>query len=194
MAARHEWTESTELTRDLLCNFCITGCEAIKRNQARSSAISCPVTAEVLQMYQANGILRVSAIEKSTGKSSALTITNDKGTLSKEQIDQMIQGEDGQLQGTNELPESGPVKAYGASYAARVSRGRVHDYWTGLTIDPRRDETQHCTITVQFYHTVVGGVPSPQDVMAAIDDLESQFQHCEWHGHLDESGADFMKD
>lgn len=34
---------------------------------------------------------RVSAIEKSTGKSSALTITNDKGTLSKEQIDQMIQ-------------------------------------------------------------------------------------------------------
>jgi hypothetical protein len=33
----------------------------------------------------------VSAIEKSTGKSSALTITNDKGTLSKEQIDQMIQ-------------------------------------------------------------------------------------------------------
>ena len=28
--------------------------------------------------------------------------------------------------------------------------------------------------------------------MAAIDDLESQFQHCEWHGHLDESiGSDF---
>lgn len=149
---------------------------------------------EVTFDIDANGILRVSAIEKSTGKSSALTITNDKGTLSKEQIDQMIQEEDGQLQGTNELPESGPVKAYGASYAARVSRGRVHDYWTGLTIDPRRDETQHCTITVQFYHTVVGGVPSPQDIMAAIDDLESLFQHCEWHGQLDESGADFMKD
>eukprot|EP00435_Cladocopium_sp_Y103_P071264 s935_g37.t1 len=165
----------------------------IKHNQVRSSCTKrcCRVTAKVLQMpkrsRQKDIPWRVSAIEKSTGKSSALTITNDKGTLSKEQIDQMIQEEDGQLQGTNELPESGP--AYGASYAARVSRGRVHDYWTGLTIDPRRDETQHCTITVQFYHTVVGG-----DIMAAIDDLESLFQHCEWHGQLDESGADFMKD
>ena len=34
---------------------------------------------------------RVSAIEKSTGKSSMLTITNEKGSLSKEQIDEMIQ-------------------------------------------------------------------------------------------------------
>lgn len=41
---------------------------------------------------------------------------------------------------------------------------------------------------VEFHH------PMTLDVMAAIDDLESQFQHCEWHGHLDESGADFMKD
>jgi len=148
---------------------------------------------EVTFDIDANGILRVSAIEKSTGKSSMLTITNEKGSLSKEQIDEMIQAEDGQLQGTNELPGADSVQAYGTSYAARVSRGRVHDYWTGLTIQPRRDESQHCTITVQLYHTVAGGVPSPEDVKAAIDDLESLFRHCEWHGSLAESGANFMK-
>ena len=35
------------------------------------------------------------------------------------------------------------LEAYGASYAARVSRGRVHDYWTGLTIDPRPGERRN---------------------------------------------------
>jgi L1 cell adhesion molecule like protein len=38
----------------------------------------------------ANGILNVSAVEKSTGKTNKITITNDKGRLSKEQIDKMI--------------------------------------------------------------------------------------------------------
>ena len=38
----------------------------------------------------ANGILNVSAADKSTGKSEKITITNDKGRLSKEEIDQMV--------------------------------------------------------------------------------------------------------
>ena len=38
----------------------------------------------------ANGILNVSAIEKSTGKENKITITNDKGRLSQEEIDRMI--------------------------------------------------------------------------------------------------------
>eukprot|EP00913_Durusdinium_trenchii_P028648 g26868.t1 len=142
----------------------------------------------------ANGILKVSAIEKSTGKLSTLTISNEKRFLSKEDVEQLIQAaEDGGPQGTNELPGAEGRKAFGTSHAARVSRGAVQDYWSGLTIQPRRDETQHCTITVQFYHTVSGGVPAPEDVMAAIDDLEYLFEKCEWRGHLAESGADFMK-
>jgi len=39
----------------------------------------------------ANGILQVSAEEKATGKKQKITITNDKGRLSKEQIDEMLQ-------------------------------------------------------------------------------------------------------
>merc|ERR1711877_40716 len=36
------------------------------------------------------GILNVSAAEKATGKCEKITITNDKGRLSKEEIDQMV--------------------------------------------------------------------------------------------------------
>jgi len=45
---------------------------------------------EVSYSLDANGILTVSATEKSSGKSKNITITNDKGRLSKEQIDEMI--------------------------------------------------------------------------------------------------------
>ncbi|KAH9097886.1 hypothetical protein LEN26_016936 [Aphanomyces euteiches] len=39
----------------------------------------------------ANGILNVSAIEKSTGKENKITITNDKGRLSKDDIERMVE-------------------------------------------------------------------------------------------------------
>jgi len=38
----------------------------------------------------ANGILNVSAVEKGIGESSQITITNDKGRLSKEEIEAMV--------------------------------------------------------------------------------------------------------
>ncbi|EDO44530.1 predicted protein [Nematostella vectensis] len=45
---------------------------------------------EVTFDIDANGILNVSAKDKSTGKTGSITITNDKGRLSKEEIDRMI--------------------------------------------------------------------------------------------------------
>merc|ERR1711992_158789 len=44
---------------------------------------------EVTFDVDANGILNVSAADKSSGKSQKITITNDKGRLSKEEIDKM---------------------------------------------------------------------------------------------------------
>ena len=38
----------------------------------------------------ANGVLNVSAIEKSTGKESKIAIANDKGRLSHDEIERMI--------------------------------------------------------------------------------------------------------
>ena len=46
---------------------------------------------EVVFDMDANGILNVSASEKSTGKTNKITITNDKGRLSQEEIDRMIE-------------------------------------------------------------------------------------------------------
>ncbi len=45
---------------------------------------------EVTYDIDANGILNVSAVEKSSGKTHTITITNDKGRLSKEEIEKMI--------------------------------------------------------------------------------------------------------
>lgn len=46
---------------------------------------------EVTFSLDANGILKVDAQDKGTGKSEGITITNDKGRLSKEQIDRMVE-------------------------------------------------------------------------------------------------------
>jgi len=45
---------------------------------------------EVSFDIDANGIMNISAADKSTGKTNKITITNDKGRLSKEEIDEMI--------------------------------------------------------------------------------------------------------
>nr|Q91291.1 RecName: Full=Heat shock 70 kDa protein; Short=HSP70 [Pleurodeles waltl]CAA50749.1 heat shock protein HSP70 [Pleurodeles waltl] len=46
---------------------------------------------EVTFDIDANGILNVSAVDKSSGKQNKITITNDKGRLSKEEIERMVQ-------------------------------------------------------------------------------------------------------
>eukprot|EP01125_Pyxidicula_operculata_P008452 TRINITY_DN2834_c0_g1_i4.p1 TRINITY_DN2834_c0_g1~~TRINITY_DN2834_c0_g1_i4.p1 ORF type:complete len:406 (-),score=114.17 TRINITY_DN2834_c0_g1_i4:162-1379(-) len=45
---------------------------------------------EVSFDIDANGILQVGALDKTTGKSQRITITNDKGRLSQDQIDSMV--------------------------------------------------------------------------------------------------------
>merc|ERR1719376_738723 len=45
---------------------------------------------EVTFDIDANGILNVNAADKSTGKSNKITITNEKGRLSQDEIDRMV--------------------------------------------------------------------------------------------------------
>uniref|UniRef100_A0A8C4ZV56 Uncharacterized protein n=1 Tax=Gadus morhua TaxID=8049 RepID=A0A8C4ZV56_GADMO len=49
---------------------------------------------EVTFDIDADGILNVSTVDKSTGKQNKITITNDKGRLSKEDIERMVQEAD----------------------------------------------------------------------------------------------------
>jgi heat shock protein 1/8 len=45
---------------------------------------------EVTFDIDANGIMNVSAIDKGTGKQNKITITNEKGRLSKDDIEKMV--------------------------------------------------------------------------------------------------------
>ncbi|KAH7841757.1 hypothetical protein Vadar_033956 [Vaccinium darrowii] len=71
------------LTKDcrLLGNFDLTGLPPAPRGTPQIE-----VTFEV----DANGILNVKAEDKGTGKSEKITITNDKGRLSQDEIDRMV--------------------------------------------------------------------------------------------------------
>lgn len=83
----------------------------------------------------------------------------------------------------------------GQANAARVSRGKEVDTWSGLTqANPKRNDTEHITITIVSYFTIAGGVPSEDDVVAAIDDMESLYASCAARGNLADSTFDFMKD
>jgi L1 cell adhesion molecule like protein len=71
------------MTRDnhLLGKFDLTGIPPAPRGTPQI---------EVTFDVDANGILNVSAVEKGTGKQEKITITNDKGRLSKEEIERMV--------------------------------------------------------------------------------------------------------
>jgi L1 cell adhesion molecule like protein len=72
------------MTKDntLLGKFQLEGIPPMPRGQPQ---------VEVVFDMDANGILNVSASEKSSGKIEKITITNDKGRLSKEEIDRMVE-------------------------------------------------------------------------------------------------------
>ena len=71
------------MTRDnhLLGKFDLTGIPPAPRGTPQI---------EVTFDVDANGILNVSAVEKGTGKQEKITITNDKGRLTKEEIEKMV--------------------------------------------------------------------------------------------------------
>lgn len=60
---------------------------------------------EVTFDVDANGILNVSASEKSTGKSEKITITNDKGRMSKEEIERLVEEAEKYKEDDNKLRE-----------------------------------------------------------------------------------------
>lgn len=72
-----------QFTKDnhLLANFTLSGIPPAPRGQPQI---------EVTFDIDANGIMNITAVEKGSGKSKNITVTNDKGRLSKEQIEEMV--------------------------------------------------------------------------------------------------------
>ena len=78
---------------------------------------------EVVFDMDANGILNVSASEKSSGKSNKITITNDKGRLSKEEIDRMLAESEKYQKEDDELREKIEAKQKLEGYVYQVKSG-----------------------------------------------------------------------
>jgi len=79
----------------------------------------------------ANGILNVSASDKSTGKENKITITNDKGRLSKEEIERMVndaekfKGEDDKQK--NRISAKNGLESYAFQMKSTVEDDKLKD-------------------------------------------------------------------
>jgi len=97
------------------------------------------------------------------------------------------------MRGAKKKAAAAPLRK-GKANAARVSRGTEVDTWHGLSVKaPERNRSEHITVTVVIYNTVAGGVPSSEDVEAAVDDMEALYAACGASGRLADAGFDFMK-
>lgn len=103
---------------------------------------------EVTFDIDANGILNVTAAEKSTGKENRITITNDKGRLSKEDIERMVNEAESYRQADDEQRQRIDAKNQLESYCFHIRstlddeqlRSRISDA-DRQTIVQKCDET-----------------------------------------------------
>jgi len=77
----YEGERASIVGNNLLGKFVLTGIPPAKRGQAKI---------DISFELDANGILKVVALDKDTGKSNELVIQNNRGRLSQQQIDDMI--------------------------------------------------------------------------------------------------------
>merc|ERR1711871_1077316 len=82
---------------------------------------------EVTYDIDANGILNVSSVEKSTGKEQKITIKNDKGRLSQDEIDRMVE-------------EAEKYKAEDEANRLRIEAKNSLENYAYSKVDPRRRE------------------------------------------------------
>ncbi|KAK9014610.1 hypothetical protein V6N11_005764 [Hibiscus sabdariffa] len=83
----------------------------------------------------ANGILNVSAEDKTTGQKNKITITNDKGRLSKEEIEKMVQEAEKYKSEDEEHKKKVEAKNALENYSYNM-RNTVKDEKIGSKLDP----------------------------------------------------------
>ena len=106
---------------------------------------------EVTFDVDANGILNVSAVEKAGGRSEKITITNDKGRLSKEEIDRMVDEsekfkEDDDKQKEKISAKNG-LESYCFNIKSSVEDSNIKDK---LSESERKMVTDKCNETIEW--------------------------------------------
>ena len=106
---------------------------------------------EVTFDIDANGILNVSAVDKSTGKENKITITNDKGRLSKEEIERMVQDADKYKAEDDLQREKVAAKNSLESYAFNVKSNVQDDNLKGkISEDDKKKVMEKCEETITW--------------------------------------------
>ena len=106
---------------------------------------------EVTFDVDANGILNVSAADKSTGKENKITITNDKGRLSKDDIERMVQeaekfkGEDDALK--DKVQAKNGLEGYAYSMKQTVEDDKVKDK---ISDEDKKSITDKCKEVIEW--------------------------------------------
>ncbi|CAN9087161.1 unnamed protein product [Alternaria alternata] len=125
---------------------------------------------EVTFELDANGILKVSAIDKGTGKGESITITNDKGRLSKEDIERMVE-------------EAEKYAEEDKANRERIeSRNKLENYAYSLKNQVNDDEGLGGKIEEEDKESLLEAVKETQDWLesnaseAAAEDFDEQFQ------------------
>lgn len=126
---------------------------------------------EVSFDIDANGILNVTAIEKSTGKTSNVTITNDKSRLTKEEIDRMTREAEQYEEEDKRFKECVEAKNGLESYCFQV-RTTITDDKVGDKID----ESTKTALTDQVTETLKW-LESNQ--LASVEEFQSKRQELE---------------
>jgi len=106
---------------------------------------------EVTFDIDANGILNVSAQDKSTGKQNKITITNDKGRLTKDEIDRMV-NEAEKYKGEDEaqrerVSAKNSLESYCFNMKQTVEDEKLKDK---LSDDDKKKITEKCTETLAW--------------------------------------------
>merc|ERR1712076_160119 len=111
---------------------------------------------EVTFDIDANGILNVSAADKSTGKENKITITNDKGRLSKEEIERMVNDAEKYKQEDEAQKDRVQAKNELESYAFQMKQTAEKDEFQ----HQKKELEKVCTpIITKMYQGAGGGMP-----------------------------------
>ena len=82
---------------------------------------------EITYEVDANGILNVSAVEKSTGKAEKITITNDSNKLSKEDIERMVEEAEKFKEDDKKVQDRMEAKNKLENYCFSMRNTMIHD-------------------------------------------------------------------
>lgn len=106
---------------------------------------------EVTFDIDANGILNVSAVDKSTGKENKITITNDKGRLSKDDIERMVaeaeKHRNDDEQQKERIASKNSLESYAFSIKQTVEDEKVK---SKLSDSDRKTITDKCNETIHW--------------------------------------------